>query len=91
MSASVTLNALRRFLRASGCIEERVLRDPDSPRIHIQFRCDMKAGRVCGAVLGADRSEARIPANLLEKIGRQLAPCLGRRWVNQIPEEDPFG
>lgn len=87
----VTLNALRRFLRDRGCLEERVLRDPASSRIHIEFRCTMKRGRVCRAVLGVDRTDTRVPPTLLEVLRRQLAPCLGRSWVNQIPDEDPFG
>jgi hypothetical protein len=87
----VTLNALRRYLRDRGCIEERVLRDAASGRAHIEFRCSMKNGRQCRAVATFDRMDTRVPANMLEILRRTLAPCLGRSWVGRIPDEDPFG
>ena len=91
MSAFVTLNALRRYLNDRGCIEERVLRSTSSERFHIEFACRTKSGRHCRAVLGADHIGAAIPANLLARLGRELAPCLGRGWIARIPAEDPFG
>jgi hypothetical protein len=91
VAAFVTLNALRRYLNDHGCMEQRILRSASSERFHIEFFCRTKTGRHCRAVLGADHSGAEIPANLLARLGRELAPCLGRGWIARIPAEDPFG
>lgn len=87
---TVSLNALRRFLRDSGCIEERVLHDPGSAMIFIEFRCIRKSEESCRAILAADRESPQLADRALARIGRYLAPCLGRSWVTQIPDEDPF-
>ena len=86
-----TLNALRRFLADSGCVEERVLRDAASTTIFIEFRCARKSGRVCRSVIAIDLQAPQLVDRLLERIGRNLAPCLGRGWETRIPQEDPFG
>jgi hypothetical protein len=88
---SVSLNALRRFLHDSGCVEERVLRDPTSASIFVEFRCVRKSGRVCRAVLVVDRQIPYIADRVLKRLGRDLAPCLGLDWQTRIPDEDPFG
>ena len=87
----VTLNALRRFLNQSGCIEARVLHDPGSATIFIELRCERKTGASCRAVVALDRQMPFVPERVLKKIGRDLAPCLGRGWQTRIPQEDPFG
>jgi hypothetical protein len=87
----VSLNALRRFLNDCGCVEERVLRDPSSASIFIEFRCIRKSGRVCRAVLAVDRQMPYIADRVLKRLERDLAPCLGPDWQDQIPDEDPFG
>jgi hypothetical protein len=86
-----TLNALRRFISAAGCIEARVLYDPSSASIFIEFRCLLGVGRSCRAVLAVDRRAPWIPDRVLSRVGRDLAPCLGRGWHTRIPDEDPFG
>jgi hypothetical protein len=87
----VTLNALRRYLYDRGCMEERTLKSTASERFHIEFSCRTKSGRHCRAVLGADQSGAEIPSPVLARLGRELAPCLGRGWIARIPDENPFG
>jgi hypothetical protein len=87
----VTLNALRRFLRDAGCIEERVLGLAGRGSIFIEYECRMKRGLSCRAMLAADPKGGRVPAEVLSELGRHLAPCLGRGWIGRIPEEDPFG
>jgi hypothetical protein len=87
----VTLNALRRFLNRSGCIEERVLHDPSSASIFIEFRCVRKSGRTCRAILAVDRQAPQLADRVLVRLGRDLAPCLGQGWHTRIPDEDPFG
>jgi hypothetical protein len=77
---TVTLNALRRFLNRSGCIEERVLYDPGSASIFIEFRCVRKSDRACRAFLAIDRQAPQIADRVLTRLGRELAPCLGRGW-----------
>jgi hypothetical protein len=86
-----TLNSLRKFLRDSGCLEERVLSVLGSTTIFIEFVCLMKRGTPCRAKLAADVRGGRLPELALAKIGRSLTRCLGRGWTNRIPEEDPFG
>jgi len=86
-----TLNALRRFVSGAGCIEERVLYDSSSASIFIEFRCMQSAGKSCRAVIAVDRQAPWIPDRVLSRVGRDLAPCLGRGWNTRIPEEDPFG
>jgi hypothetical protein len=87
----LTLNALRKYLNGRGCTEDRVLQSTATGRFHIEFSCKTKTGRNCRAVLGADQAGSQIPQNILEKLGRELAPCLGRGWVSRIPAENPFG
>ena len=87
----VTLNALRRFLRDSGCVEERVLGVAGRGSMFIEYVCRMKRGVTCRAMLAADPKGGRLPTAVLTELGRQLAPCLGRSWTSRIPEEDPFG
>lgn len=87
----VTLNALRKFLNNSGCIESRVLHDPGSAIIFIEFRCARKPGRPCRSVVAVDRQAPHVAERVLKKVGRDLAPCLGRGWETRIPQEDPFG
>jgi hypothetical protein len=86
-----TLNALRKFLRDSGCLEERSLGVAGRGSIFIEYRCEMKRGKICRAMLAADASGGPVPADVLADIGRRLAPCLGRGWTKRIPAENPFG
>jgi hypothetical protein len=85
------LNALRRFLRDSGCLEERSLGVAGSGSIFIEYRCETKRGKTCRAMLAADVQGGRVPAEALRELGRRLAPCLGRGWTQRIPAENPFG
>jgi hypothetical protein len=78
-----TLNALRRFISAAGCIEERVLYDSSSASIFIEFRCVHTAGRGCRAIVAVDRRAPWIPDRVLSRVGRG--------WHTRISEEDPFG
>jgi hypothetical protein len=87
----VTLNALRKFLNSSGCIESRVLHDPGSAIIFIEFRCVRGTGKSCRSVVTVDRQAPHVATRVLKKIGKDLAPCLGRGWEARIPQEDPFG
>jgi hypothetical protein len=87
----VTLNALRRHLRDRGCIEERVLQSFGANRIHIEICCRTKPQRCCRAVLGAEQTGWALPRGVLEAVRRRLAPCLGSRWIDGIPDENPFG
>jgi hypothetical protein len=59
--------------------------------VFIEFVCRTKAGKSCRAVLAADLRSEGVPSRVIQKLGRQLAPCLGRTWLAQIPPEDPFG
>jgi hypothetical protein len=86
-----TLNALRKFLRDSGCLEERSLGVAGRGSMFIEYRCETKRGKMCRAMLAADAQGGRVPAEVLADIGRRLTPCLGRGWTKRIPEENPFG
>ena len=85
-----TLNALRKFLRDSGCLEERSLGVAGRGSIFIEYACETKRGHTCRAMLAADVQGGRVPAEVLTELGRRLAPCLGRDWTKRIPEENPF-
>ena len=87
----LTLEALRRYLNSCGCLEERVLRPTGEDIVFIEFICTKKGGKVCRAVVTAAAKAPPIPGRMLEGIGKQLAPCLGRGWQTRIPREDPFG
>jgi hypothetical protein len=85
MSAYVTLNALRKYLRGRGCTEERTLQSSAGNRIHLELRCTMKTGKICRAVLGADRAGGQIPQNLLAVVEKNLAACRGHNWTRSVP------
>jgi hypothetical protein len=86
----VTLESLRRHLNGCGCFEERVLRPTGDDIVFIEFKCAKKGGKVCRAVLTARVKAPPIPRRMLERIGKQLAPCLERGWHARIPPENPF-
>lgn len=88
---AVSLNAVRKFLHDSGCIEERSFSVPRKETLYLELVCRMKRGRVCRALLAADAQGGFIPVDVLTELGRQLAPCLGRGWTRRVPPEDPFG
>jgi hypothetical protein len=87
----VTVNALRRYLNGSGCVEVRVFEMAGLERQSIEFRCQMKSGKSCRAVFTTERGVPEVPAIALMRIEQALAPCLGRGWSARIPVEDPFG
>jgi hypothetical protein len=87
----MTLNALRRFLRDSGCLEERVLQIAGSGSMFLEYVCRTKQGTSCRAIFAADLQGGRMTDATLTGLSRRLAPCLGRGWIKRVPEEDPFG
>ena len=57
----------------------------------IEYLCRTRGGRACRAILATDAQGGAIPAEALAEMGRKLAPCLGRRWIDRVPQEHPFG
>lgn len=87
----MTLNALRRFLRDSGCLEERTLQIAGSGSLFLEYVCRTKQGRSCRAIFAADLQGGQMSDATLAGVSRRLAPCLGRSWLKRVPEENPFG
>lgn len=90
----VTFNALRRYLYAGGCTEVRQLglvRDePKATRIYIGIECVTRSGRLCRVSFSYERTGAtEVRPDLLARLEKTLAPCLGRDWTRQI-DESPF-
>ena len=87
----MTLNALRKYLRDSGCLEERELRVAGRDSMFIAYVCRTKRKITCRAFFAVDVKGGELPDQVVADLGRYLSPCLGRRWIMRVPNEDPFG
>lgn len=70
----MTARELRRILRSKGCVEVR------QKGSHLRVRCG-----TCSTSIPVHKGED-LGIGLLQKIERDLAPCLGEGWL--FPKED---